>query len=112
MEHPYLDRDLRAMGPWEILVWIAATEMIGPFHRQLWLGSHEEIHVKSRKGNLTVIFAAKSARQHTRVSLSGQTGRNAGIICNASPGKEHSATEGSHCRNNSQKTKGAEGAAD
>ena len=39
--------------------------MGNPFHCRLWLGSNAEIHVKSRKGNLTMIFAAKISRQRT-----------------------------------------------
>ena len=86
--------------PWEILIWIshgdprAMAPMGNPLQCQLWFGSNGETHVKSRKGDLTMIFPQKSARQHTyEYQDSGQTGLNAGIICNSNQGKGNSATE-------------------
>ena len=43
---------------------------------------------------------------------SGQTGWNAGIIWSSNLGKKIQKRKGSHCRNNSQRKKGAEGAVD
>ena len=68
-----------------------------PLQCRLWFGSNGETHVKSLKGNLTMILPRKSKSQHTSTK-SGHTGRNAGIHCNykyliSNPRKENSATE-------------------
>ena len=48
--------DPRAMAP-----------MGNPFYHRLWLGSNGEIHVKSRKGNLTMIFCRESLGNNVQV---------------------------------------------
>ena len=64
-----------------------------PLQCQLWFGSNGETHVKSLKGDLPMIFqvCCESLQGNVQVyQESGQTGKNAGIICDSNPGKKFS----------------------
>ena len=88
-------------SPWEILIWIAATEIRGrwcpweilftanygmdPTEKRMWHHTRE----------ITPWFLPrKSGRQRTSVPRNEwSNGRNAGNISDSNPGKENSATE-------------------
>ena len=142
MRNPYLDQPRRSEGngshekslsgsateirgrwcPWEILIWFAATEILGlycPWEILFTIdyglddvGSNEETQVKSRKGNLTMIFAAKICETRHKcnervVKVEAMQGLSDIIICDSNPGKKIQQRKRRHCRNIFQETKGA-----
>ena len=87
--------------------------MENPFLLLLWLGSKVETHVKSRKGNLTIIFAAKICEKTYKCNKRVvRLDLIQGLSAIPTQEKKIQQRKGSHCRNSPQGTKEAEGAAD